>query len=177
MAKSKIEKIHIGIKKYQFLRQRLYETDVSAERDFQRAFNGFFRMGRRTEGYYRDYYCYLQQHKESGIDFAKALTYLYERHSRLEMSFVSKMVAMVNPTLPIWDSVVTKGHFGIVAPYANVKDRLQKGIEKYEQYCRSYSTYMQTAEAKAKIKEFDKLFPNTKITDVKKLDFMLWQER
>lgn len=177
MAKSKIEKIHIGIKKYQFLRQRLYETDVSAERDFQRAFNGFFRMGRRTEGYYRDYYCYLQQHKESGIDFAKALTYLYERHGRLEMSFVSKMVAMVNLTLPIWDSVVTKGHFGIVAPYANVKDRLQKGIEKYEQYCRSYSTYMQTAEAKAKIKEFDKLFPNTKITDVKKLDFMLWQER
>lgn len=176
MAKSKIEKIHIGIKKYQFLRQRLYETDVSAERDFQRAFNGFFRMGRRTEGYYRDYYCYLQ-HKESGIDFAKALTYLYERHGRLEMSFVSKMVAMVNPTLPIWDSVVTKGHFGIVAPYANVKDRLQKGIEKYEQYCRSYSIYMQTAEAKAKIKEFDKLFPNTKITDVKKLDFMLWQER
>lgn len=177
MAKSKIEKIHIGIKKYQFLRQRLYETDVSAERDFQRAFNGFFRMGRRTEGYYRDYYCYLQQHKESGIDFAKALTYLYERHGRLELSFVSKMVAMVNPTLPIWDSVVTKDHFGIVAPYANVKDRLQKGIEKYEQYCRSYSTYMQTAEAKAKIKEFDKLFPNTKITDVKKLDFMLWQER
>lgn len=177
MAKSKIEIINIGIKKYQFLRQRLFETNVSEDRDFQRAFNGFFRMGRRTETYYNDYYSYLQQHKESGIDFAKALTYLYERHGRLEMSFVSKMVAMVDPTLPIWDSVVTKGHFGIVAPYANVKNRLQKGIEKYEQYCRSYSTYMQSAEAIEKIKEFDKLFPNTKMTDVKKLDFMLWQER
>lgn len=177
MAKSKIEKIRSGIDKYQFLRQRLYETDVAKDRDFQRAFNGFFRMGRRTEAYYNDYYAYLQQHKDSGVNFAKALTYLYERHGRLEMSFVSKMVAIVDPTLPIWDSVVTKGHFRIVTPYANVKNRLQKGIEKYEQYCQSYGTYMHTPEAQAKIREFDKLFPNTEITDVKKLDFMLWQER
>ena len=28
-----------------------------------------------------------------------------------------------------------------------------------------------------KIVEFDTLFPKTDITDVKKLDFMLWQER
>ena len=177
MAKSKIEIINIGIKKYQFLRQRLFETNVSEDRDFQRAFNGFFRMGRRTEQYYQDYYSYLQQHKESGIDFAKALTYLYEKHGRLEMSFVSKMVAIADPSFPIWDSVVTKGHFGITAPYAGEKNRLQKGIDKYTQYCRSYNTYMQTDEAKAKIAEFEHLFPGVDITDVKKLDFMLWQDR
>lgn len=177
MLKSKIEKIQSGIEKYQNLRQQLFETDVSINRDFQRAFNGFFRMGRRTPSYYNDYYCYLQQHKETGISFADALTYLYQKHGRLEMSFVSKMVAMVDPTFPIWDSVVTKGHFGIIAPYANVKNRLQKGIEKYEQYRYSYNTYMQTDEAREKITEFEKLFPGTEITDVKKLDFMLWQER
>ena len=177
MAKSKTEKIRSGIEKYQFLRKRLFETDVAVDRDFQRAFNGFFRMGRRTETYYNDYYCYLQQHKMSGINFAEALTFLYERHGRLEMSFVSKMVAMVDPIFPIWDSVVTKGHFGIVAPYVNLKNRLLKGIEKYEQYCRNYNTYMQTTEAKTKIKEFEDMFPNAEITDVKKLDFMLWQDR
>ena len=177
MAKSSTEKIRIGIEKYKYLRQRLFAVDVSADRDFQRAFNGFFRMGRRSEAYYIDFYCYLEQHKSSGVSFSEALEYFYEKHSRLEMSFVSKMVALVDPSCPIWDSVVTKGHFGIVAPYANVKNRLQKGIEKYEQYCRSYSTYMQSAEAIEKIKEFDKLFPNIKMTDVKKLDFMLWQER
>ena len=177
MARSKIEKIQSGIEKYQVLRRQLFTTDVSADRDFQKAFNGFFRMGRRTGAYYNDYYSYLQQHKEAGISFAEALTYLYQKHGKLEMSFVSKMVAMVDPTYPIWDSVVTKGHFGIIAPYTNVKNRLQKGIERYEQYCRCYETYMQSEEAKEKLAEFEKLFPGSEITDVKKLDFMLWQER
>ena len=134
-------------------------------------------MGRRTEAYYNDYYQYLQQNKETGISFAKALTYIYQKHGRLEMSFVSKMVAIADPSFPIWDSVVTKGHFGIVAPYANEKNRLQKGIDKYAQYCQRYYAYMQTAEAKTKIAEFERLFPGTDITDVKKLDFMLWQDR
>ena len=93
------------------------------------------------------------------------------------MSFVSKMVAMVDPEYPIWDSVVTKGHFKIIAPYANAKNRLQQGIERYDQYCRNYSSYMQTEEGKKKIEEFDRLFPQTEISDVKKLDFILWQER
>ena len=175
MARTKIEIIRSGIEKYQMLRRSLFETDVAVDRDFQKAFNGFFRMGRRTEAYYKDYYCYLQRHKTAGISFADALTYLYEKHGRLEMSFVSKMTAIVDPTLPIWDSVVTKGHFGITVPYTS--NRLQKGIEKYRQYCQEYATYMQTEEAQAKIAEFDKLFPGTEITDVKKLDFILWQER
>ncbi len=177
MKRTRTEIIRVGIEKYQRLRKQLFEKDVSTDLDFQKAFNGFFRMGRRTAAYYADYYKYLQDHKTTGIIFAEALTYLYERHGRLEMSFVSKMVALVDPKYPIWDSVVTKGHFGIMAPYANVKNRLQKGIEKYEQYCQRYDTYMQTAEAKTKIAEFEKLFPGTEITDVKKLDFMLWQER
>ena len=177
MDESKIEKIQSGIKKYQYLRQQLFATDVSTNQDFQRIFNGFFRMGRRTKAYYSDYYCYLQQHKKTGISFSDALTYLYQKYGRLEMSFVSKMVALVEPTFPIWDSVVTKGHFGIIAPSANVINRLQKGIEKYEQYRYRYGTYMQSDEARKKIVEFDTLFPETDITDVKKLDFILWQER
>ncbi|MBQ7341317.1 MAG: hypothetical protein IJW41_04035 [Oscillospiraceae bacterium] len=177
MKKTKTEKIRSGIEKYRLLRQQLFETDVSTDRDFQRTYNGFWRMGRRTEAYYSDYYCYLQQHKNTGVLFADALTYLYEKHGRLEMSFVSKMVAMVDPQYPIWDSVVTKGHFGIIAPFANVKNRLQKGIERYEQYRRCYGTYMQTEEAAQKIAEFESLFPDAEISNVKKLDFMLWQER
>ena len=71
MARSSTEKIRIGIEKYQYLRQRLFAVDVSADRDFQRAFNGFFRMGRRSETYYIDFYCYLEQHKSSGVSFRR----------------------------------------------------------------------------------------------------------
>lgn len=173
----KTEKIRRGITKYQFLRQRLYEVDVSSDLEFQRIFNGFFRMGRRTETYYRDFYCYLEQHKNTCISFSEVLTYLYNRHHRLEMSFASKLVAIANPNFPIWDSIVTKGHFGIIAPNATAQNRLQKGIEKYMQYLHRYNSYLKTEKAQTKIAEFNALFPEATITDVKKLDFMLWQER
>lgn len=177
MAATKIEKIQSGIEKYQYLRHQLHKVDVSTDRQYQKAFNGFFRMGRRTEEYYKDYFQYLQQHKTDGITFADALTFLYEKHGRLEMSFVSKMVAIVDPSKPIWDSMVTLGHFGIKAPLANTKNRLEKGIERYEEYCREYCAYMQTDAAKQKLALFNKHFPNADISDVKKVDFVLWQER
>ena len=72
-------------------------------------------------------------------------------------------------------------HFNSITNDCNNTQRLayllQKGIEKYAQYCRCYDTYMQTAEAKTKIASFEKHFPGVEITDIKKLDFMLWQER
>ena len=177
MKKTPEEKICAGIAKYQYLRENLANTDVAANQDYQRRFNGFFRMGRRTEAFYADFYSYLEQHKNGSISFSDALTYLYEKQGRLEISFVSKMVALVDPTFPIWDSVVAKGHFGMRAPYVNEKNRLEKAIKKYEEYCQLYTAYMQTNEAKEKIEKFNRHFPNTDISDVKKLDFILWQSR
>ncbi|MBR5022497.1 MAG: hypothetical protein IKY18_04785 [Oscillospiraceae bacterium] len=177
MKKTAEEKIRAGIVKYQYLRQKLRCTDVSVDREYQRLFNGFFRMGRRTEAFYVDFYEYLEQHKNIGIAFADALTYLYEKQGRLEISFASKMVAMVDPSFPIWDSVVAGGHFGMKAPYGSEKNRLEKAIRRYDEYCCRYSAYMQTNEAKEKIAFFNKNYPDIDISDVKKLDFILWQER
>lgn len=137
----------------------------------------FFRMSRRTEAFYADFYECLERHKTEGIIFADVLTYLYEKQHRLEMSFASKMVALVDPSFPIWDSVVARGHFGMKAPYGNEKNRLEKAIRKYDEYCCRYAAYMQTNEAKEKIELFNKNYPNVDISDVKKLDFILWQER
>lgn len=177
MSQNGTKKIQTGLEKYQYLRQRLFAVNVSTDRDFQRAFNGFFRMSRRSEQFYTDFYNYLEQHKHAGISFSNALTFLYKKHGRLEMSFTSKMVALVDPSYPIWDSVVTKGHFGIVAPYSTEKNRLQKGIDKYAFYCQQYSTYLKSEAAQKKVSLFDTLFPGTEISDVKKLDFILWQDR
>lgn len=123
MTDKKLKRMKAAIQKYQYLIRRLHEVDVSADREFQRVFNGFFRMGRRTEDFYNDFYRYMEENKHGEIVFQDALSYFYENHHRLEMSFVSKMVALVDPSCPIWDSVVTLGHFGIKAPYVNAKNR------------------------------------------------------
>ena len=177
MKKTAEEKISAGVVKYQYLRQNLMQTDVSCDREYQRRFNGFFRMSRRTEAFYTDFYEYLERNKNKGISFAEVLTYLYEKQHRLEMSFASKMVALVDPTFPIWDSVVAGGHFGMTAPYANESNRLEKAIQKYATYCHKYAAYMQSDEGIEKIAMFNKNHPNVDISDTKKLDFILWQDR
>lgn len=177
MDKKQIKRIEKGIAQYQYLRQELFAVDVSADRAFQRAFNGFFRMRQRKEEYYVDFFCYLERHKQSGISFTDALSFFYEKHGRIELSFVSKMVALVNPAFPIWDSVVAGEHFGLKKPYPNAKNRFGKTVEKYDEYCQKYATYMQTDAAREKIEIFNKYFPDARISDVKKVDFILWQDR
>lgn len=177
MKKTAEEKIRTGIDKYQYLRKQLEQTNVAEDYEYQRRFNGFFRMGRRTEAFYADFYTYFEQHKIQKIVFADVLRFLYEKQGRLEMSFASKMVAIIDPTFPIWDSVVAGSHFGMKAPCWNEKNRVEKAIQKYDEYCCCYNTYLQTDEAQAKIAIFNINYPNEDITDVKKLDFILWQER
>ena len=171
------QKLEKGMQKYIYLRRHLYETNVSLDLEFQKTFNGFFRMRQRSADFYRDFYSWLEQHKETGVDFKETLTYFYEKHHRLEISFSSKLVALINPNKPIWDSVVTTGHFGIKAPYSYCKNRLEAAINKYEMYCKLYDEYMKTQSAELMIREFDRLYPNNNISDVKKVDFMLWISR
>ena len=177
MKKTPEEKIYSGIQKYQYLRNALQATDVSTDEDFQRAFNGFFRMRQRSQSYYDDFYCYLERHKAIGVVFEDVLAYLYEKHGKIEMSFSSKMVALVNPNLPIWDSIVAEKHFGLKKPSTYCKNRFEKCVEKYAAYCDQYAVYMQSEDAQQKIAKFNRLFPGTDISDVKKVDFILWQDR
>ena len=46
------DKLWIGMKKYKGIMDMLYWTDVSKDRDFQRAFNDFFVMRQHKSEYY-----------------------------------------------------------------------------------------------------------------------------
>ena len=56
-----IEKIGIGLQKYCSIMTCLYQTDVSKDREFQRLFNGYYRMRQRSERFYCCFYRYLGQ--------------------------------------------------------------------------------------------------------------------
>lgn len=168
------QRLDKGVQKYIYLRQRLYETNVSLDLEFQKTFNGFFRMRQRSSVFYSDFYNWLELHKNTGVSFSDTLTYFFDKHNRLEISFCSKLVALIDPNKPIWDSVVTTGHFGLKAPYTYCKNRLQVAVSKYNTYCNLYDAYMKTPPAQSMICEFDKMYPHNTISDVKKLDFMLW---
>jgi len=172
-AKMIIDRVNVGIEKYKWIMARVHEADVSSDAVFQKFFNGFYRMRQRPANFYQCYYSYLERNKNNlNLTFEDVVTYLYQKTGSIHASFSSKLLATVNPDMPIWDKFVLQ-NLGLRAPYYYEKDRLQKTIRLYREICDWY----QSEEAIDKLKSFDKLFPNTNISNVKKIDFMLWATR
>ena len=101
--------------------------------------------------------------------------YFFKELNRCLPSFSSKLVATLNPSKPVWDSVVLK-HFELKPP-ANNKERLQKILNVYKEIEKKYAGLLASAEGKEMILEFDKKFPSSGITELKKLDLIIWQIR
>ena len=168
-----LDRVEIGIEKYNWIMKRVHEVDVSADVEFQKFFNGFYRMRQRPASFYQSYYAYLESNKNnSALTFESIVTHLYEETGSIHASFSSKLLATVNPDMPIWDRFVLQ-NLGLRTPYYYEKDRLQKTVQLYERICDWY----QSEEAKEKLQVFNELFPNAEISDVKKIDFILWATR
>ena len=168
-----LDRVEVGIEKYNWIMKRVHKTDVSSDAEFQRAFNGFYRMRQRPASYYASYYTYLEKNKNNqDLSFEDVTTYLYQETGSIHAPFSSKLLATVNPDMPIWDKFVLQ-NLGLRTPYSYEKDRLQKTIQLYQKICDWY----QTDEAIKKLAVFNQQFPGTNITDVKKIDFILWATR
>jgi hypothetical protein len=168
-----LDRVEIGIQKYNWIMERVQTVDVSADAEFQKSFNGFYRMRQRPASFYKSYYTYLEKNKSNpALLFENIVTHLYQETGSIHASFSSKLLATVNPGMPIWDKFVLK-NLGLKIPYYYEKDRLQKTIQLYQRICDWY----QSAEAKEKLQLFNEHFPNVDISDVKKIDFILWATR
>ena len=167
------ERIGIGLTRYSRIMRLVHMVDVSADEDFQKFYNGFYRMRQRPAEFYITYYAYLEQNKDNpSLTFEDILTYLYEQTGSIHASFSSKLLATVNPNMPIWDKFVLQ-NLGLRTPYHYEKDRLQKTVQLYQQICDWY----ESEQAGEKLQVFNALFPDEQITDVKKIDFILWATR
>lgn len=168
-----LDRVQVGIDKYNRIMKRVHEVDVSTDTEFQRFFNGFYRMRQRSTSFYKCYYTYLENNKTNhNLTYADVISHLYQQTGSIHASFSSKLLATVNPNMPIWDKFVLQ-NLSLRTPYYYEKDRLQKTVQLYQQICRWY----QTEEAAQKLQLFNELFPNTPISDTKKIDFILWATR
>jgi hypothetical protein len=100
------------------------------------------------------------------------------KYGKLEASFASKLLATINPNLPVWDKHVLRN--------ADLKDpawckdwetRVKKADTVYQQLIKKYADFVHGEEGKRWIQLFDERYPKTNITPVKKIDFISWQLR
>ncbi|MBI3259422.1 MAG: hypothetical protein HYZ54_08130 [Ignavibacteriae bacterium] len=128
------------------------ERNVSKDREFQRRFNAFYRV-RRGKRWQKSFYGILQHEKSRNPDFRKVLLDLQKKTKRVETSFASKLVATINPRLPIIDRVVLKniremGNPEIKLPYPKAKNRLDRIIELHKRLEKLFNDFLRTSEGK-----------------------------
>ncbi len=122
-------------------------------------------------------YSYLEKNKNKKTSFEKTLEFFLEKTNHFEASFSSKVVATIDPKFPIWDSEVLR-RLNITRPNdADEKIKFKKTIETYNDIINWYSKFLKTKEAKEMIKIFDNKIGIVDISDIKKIDFILWQTR
>ena len=151
--------------------------------EFRRKFASFYKLnqGMRNINDKKSFFNLLKECiKNNQDDYATVLKKLSLKTGRNEMSFASKIVATVNPHKPIIDRIVL-GHYQIRRPsYGDLKHRISKSINIYNEIEKDYLEFLDTKLGKDRMKIFDNNIEqvnNFKITKIKKLDFILWQTR
>ncbi len=174
---SAIEKAKPGISKYLAIMDKLYTVDVSSDADFQRSYNDFYKMRQRSENWYSLYYALLERSKVRKPSFQSIIEELENIFNRCEPSFSSKLVATLDPWKPIWDMYVLEN----IIPQSETElqqTKVQVAIGKYFSIQRWYQEFLSKGDGKKWIGLFNQQIPTYyRITDVKKIDFILWQMR
>ena len=167
-----------GLEKYKYIMNTVHTTNVSTNIEFQNCYRDFYQLRRfYSDEFAKKYFNLMENLKEMPqVSFQMAFEQVKNIQGTDEISFSSKLAHTLNPDIPVWDSVVTNKHFGIKVP-AGTKDREQKIFERYLLYCEKYFEYLKSEEGQMLVAMFDETFPDTGISDVKKIDFILWQDR
>jgi hypothetical protein len=168
-----------GIAKYLEIMDSLYSVDVSADTDFQTKFKGFYRIRQKPAAWYRSYFDLLERNKGKRPTFADVLDELGTRigNDAYEPSFSSKLVASLDPWSPVWDVYVLQ-NTGHQPPAYNSKTKRADAVSAYASIVDWYRVFMKSAAGLRWVRLFNEnVSEYYRITDIKKIDFILWQTR
>ena len=169
---------NFGLEKYAYIINHVNQVNVAENREFQKKFNGFYRV-RRDEVWQGQFYEFFEIAKVQKPSFDEIIEELYHRTGRIEASFSSKMLANIDNSKPIWDSFVLDAlGFKNPPPSMPKLEQLKRKIEIYHKIDSWYMDYLKTENAQECIANFNEILPEyTCVSDVKKIDCFLWNMR
>lgn len=166
----------LALDKYNYIKDNLYKCDVSKDNEFQTRFNAFYRV-RRDEKWRKIFYSYFEEIKNNKkITFDEILDYMYKKTGTIEASFCSKMLSTINPNMPILDQYVLK-NLELQVYGKTKKERIENTKEIYKEIIKIEEEKLCNKDIKNTIKEFKQYFPEYKLSDIKILDYILWNTR
>jgi hypothetical protein len=186
-----ITNVRDGLRKYIEIMDWFPNTNVSEDQAFQTRFKGFYRI-RRNDKFCNVYFSLLESYKtdkKSKPTFFYILEELYKIEqprknkngekklvNSLEFSFASKLLATLDPYLPVWDKKVLLGCFNTNNPrdWLTKRERIIEADIIYNDLKEWYSHYIKTDNGLKWLNLFDKEYGDSRITDIKKIDLILW---
>ena len=168
----------LSLDKYKYLMENL---DKINEKKYQNTFNSFYRV-RRNEEWQNKFYTYFEKiQKNKNVSFGEILKYIYNETGQIEASFCSKMLATINPEMPIWDQYILKNlklDKELSLSYGTKKDaRIKKTIELYNMIVEKENELLKDNSVQQTIKEFKECFSEYNLSDIKILDYIMWNNR
>lgn len=171
-----LQKIEKGLEQYLWLQSKVASSSQFHEdSEFRKKFNRFYRV-RRASAWQNAFYGLMARARRNHLQFHAVIEALRESTGRLETSFASKLLATLNPSMPVIDSVVLK-NLNMRLPSATAPDRVIKVCKLHESLAACFAAYLQSENGLYLVSQFKVKYPNAKITPIKMLDLVLWQTR
>lgn len=154
---------------------RRFDLTGEVAQDFRRTFNGYYGV-RRNAVWRSHFYRLFEKAKTVPAEFETILGELHSKTDRIEASFVSKLLATLDPELPVLDSVV-RAFLARHVPVPRFGGADQAVI--FHRYLTDtmarLATTSQALEWSGKFAQcFESVEGANKITTIKRLDFLIW---
>ena len=166
---TKITASHLN--RYDWLRAQLPVRNVSIDLGFQKTFSGLFRL-RYMPTRHRPTYFGMMEANKGGIalSFAHILAAYHNATTRWEVSFVSKLIHIIDPNQAVWDSLVS-GHLGLAIPPGR---NLANCTHAYGQLTAEMTSLLAHPLFPAVQAAFNARFPGRAYTPMRILDASIW---
>jgi hypothetical protein len=169
------------VERYRQTIDGLANCNVATDLAYRRNFIRFYRMRLPKAKAYDDYFDILERLKgQQNISMTEVLeevlAELQIKTGRIESSFASKLLATINPNLPIIDRVVLH-NIGLRLPANNVPNRREKVIAVHLELTTRLNEMIQDEQFVLIKSRFASAYPDYNFTDLKILDLLIWQLR
>ncbi|TXD78875.1 hypothetical protein [Algoriphagus ratkowskyi] len=166
-----------------FLTSEFNRGDVTKNYFFQFVFRSFYRLDNAglSAEFKVKYFELMQQNRSlESIDPVPILEALNEiltlkKKNSFQFSFTTKMINLIDPSYPIYDSKVSKAIIGsATSAIGDFDDKLKDYSTRHEVISKTYAYVIERDFFASIFAEFDKSFPGNRLTEFKKLDFIFW---
>lgn len=169
-----------SVEDYVALRNTLYQIDVSNNVDYQNQYRNYWRMNTAglTDAHYDAYFQILEQ-ASNGVevsleDICRPLYEIPSRQGRntVQFSFATKLIHMVRPHMPIYDSMIRAFYF-LPESGNSYESKLASRLSSYNFLRDEYARVIDERLLNTAIGAFRHTFGEL-ATDEKVIDFLVW---